>query len=244
MFYRVLLQNTARRRSLPKFSHSLLEAAGPVGVADILTLEIKNNANLEELSQRFHGISKSSSAFILSQLRQNNKPKLSSIFAGGSVSAKSTAAALRQLVSANIVAPASKDRIKLAPKVAVPDGTLCYYELKLKNWRRAIFQSAQALSYCDYAYCVMPVSAKKLLIGKKKIFRENGIGLITFDPATENYEVLVRAAKRGPKRQAAKIEMMLRYADLAFPAIAPQLTRFQKFWRFIGFGKSATKRSL
>ena len=142
------------------------------------------------------------------------------------------------------MAPASKDRIKLAPKVAVPDGTLCYYELKLKNWRRAIFQSAQALSYCDYAYCVMPVSAKKLLIGKKKIFRENGIGLITFDPATENYEVLVRAAKRGPKRQAAKIEMMLRYADLAFPAIAPQLTRFQKFWRFIGFGKSATKRSL
>lgn len=84
---------------------------------------------------------------------------------------------------------------KLSDKYIVPQMQMCAFELKLDNWKRALFQAIRYKTFSEYNYVVMPIDKKELLLKNIDVFRENNIGLLLFDARLYKVEVLYKARK-------------------------------------------------
>lgn len=66
------------------------------------------------------------------------------------------------------------------------------FELKLTDWKRALFQALQYCSFTDYSVVVFPLDRKNVLQKNKSIFLLFGIGIMLFDPIQMKYEWLIK----------------------------------------------------
>lgn len=65
------------------------------------------------------------------------------------------------------------------------------FELKLHNWRRALFQAAQYLPFASHSIVVLPFGKKITTEVQKKAFAFMSIGLLLYDAATDNSKWVV-----------------------------------------------------
>lgn len=72
-----------------------------------------------------------------------------------------------------------------------PWADLWAFELKLHNWRRALFQAAQYLPFSSHSVVVMPFGKKTTTEAQKKAFAFMGIGLLLLDAANNNSKWVV-----------------------------------------------------
>lgn len=90
------------------------------------------------------------------------------------------------------------------------------FELKLHNWRRALFQAAQYLPFASHSVVVLPFGKKTITEAQSKAFAFMGIGLLLYDATNNNSKWLV-----APKENTKP------YAIFALYATA-QLQRYDK----------------
>lgn len=72
------------------------------------------------------------------------------------------------------------------------------FELKLADWRRAIFQALQYKAFASYSVTVFPQKKEKILQDNIKIFKELNIGLMLLDVETNKSKWLNRPKKSKP----------------------------------------------
>lgn len=69
------------------------------------------------------------------------------------------------------------------------------FELKLSDWKRALFQALQYCSFADYSVIVFPQNKYHLLKRNITVFRLFKIGILLFDPVSLKSEWLIRPGK-------------------------------------------------
>jgi hypothetical protein len=79
----------------------------------------------------------------------------------------------------------------LASSNSSPWSDLWAFELKLHNWRRALFQAAQYLPFSSHSIVVLPFRKKETTEAQKKAFTFMGIGLLLFDAINNNSKWVV-----------------------------------------------------
>ena len=80
---------------------------------------------------------------------------------------------------------------------SLPIVEICSFELKLKNWQRALYQATRYRSFSHRVFVVMPESGVDAALQNKASFVKANVGLISH--TTNGYsEVLVRPSKRKP----------------------------------------------
>lgn len=75
------------------------------------------------------------------------------------------------------------------------DVELWAFELKLKNWKRALYQATQYQSFTDKVFTVFPSDKKELLLKNLDIFKKLKVGCILQDNNDMKIEILYQPKK-------------------------------------------------
>jgi hypothetical protein len=104
---------------------------------------------------------------------------------------------LRALLQAGFVVETSDHRFRTISCRVFPIVEICSFELKLKDWRRALYQATRYRSFSHRVFVVMPSERANAAFMYQDSFRKANIGLVSHD-TTGDSKVLIRPAKRQP----------------------------------------------
>ncbi len=166
----------------------------PIRWGNIDVVSITNN-NLPFTKIQMENLSKPTHAKIFLKTK-NNRPITKETLIKNIGASKSTCEiALRDLIKSNLIFESNNYYYRnidfVFPKVVISG-----YEAKLKDYKKAFYQSCINKSYVDLSYMVFPMeTAKKILNSKREILMEQGIGLIGTSAKKSN--VLLKAKKQN-----------------------------------------------
>jgi hypothetical protein len=105
---------------------------------------------------------------------------------------------LRDLVDTGLVVKTRNDRYRAASNKVFRPIEICSFELKLKDWRRALYQATRYRSFSHRVFVVMPCDSAQAAYTNKAQFCKANVGLIAHD-ITGRSKVLIRPSKREPQ---------------------------------------------
>ena len=71
------------------------------------------------------------------------------------------------------------------------------FELKMSNWKRALFQAIRYKTFSEYTSIVMPFEKEQILLQNIDSFKERNIGVLLFDAYSCETKMLYRAKKNS-----------------------------------------------
>ncbi|MFH1010973.1 MAG: helix-turn-helix domain-containing protein [bacterium] len=77
-------------------------------------------------------------------------------------------------------------------------GELWAFELKLNNWKRALFQASQYKAFASRVVTVFPMEREKTLKSNLDKFDKAKVGVMIFDASDRSFKVLQRPSKIRP----------------------------------------------
>lgn len=120
---------------------------------------------------------------------------------------------VRVLCTAGLIAKSTPDSLKLDCDLSWMESDLWAFELKIHDWRRALFQSLQYRTFASYEVVIMPSSKKSAIARKLEYFESAGIGVVLFDNQSNHEEVLVRARRNRPTSRQQRVFTMYKLLD-------------------------------
>lgn len=111
---------------------------------------------------------------------------------------------LRALIEAKLVTATQDGRLRAIARNKFPSIEICAFELKLKNWQRALYQATRYRSFSDQAFVVMPTDSARTAYKHRETFRKANIGLVSHDASGKSI-VLIRPRKRAPHAERRSI---------------------------------------
>lgn len=119
--------------------------------------------------------------------------------------------ALQELQKRSIVQETSSGSYTICSKWNIPKNEIWAFELKLNDWKRALFQAMQCKSYANRVVLVFPFSRERLIKENIGIFKSFRIGVMLFDPYSLEYSVVCKPYKNNPSR----MHYLYTYANLS-----------------------------
>lgn len=104
---------------------------------------------------------------------------------------------LRELRASELVVETKDHRFKAGLVRSLPSVEICSFELKLKNWQRALYQATRYRSFSHRVFVVMPHEATCAALANRDAFKKSNVGLIAHTTCGES-RMLIRPAKRQP----------------------------------------------
>lgn len=111
---------------------------------------------------------------------------------------------LRALIEAKLVTATRDGRFRAIPRKRFPSIEICAFELKLKNWQRALYQATRYRSFSDKVFVVMPTESARTAYKHRETFQKANIGLVSHDASGKSV-VLIRPLKRAPHAEHRSI---------------------------------------
>lgn len=72
------------------------------------------------------------------------------------------------------------------------------FEMKLQDWAKGLAQAVRYRFFAHESFLVVPMEQARLALKKRETFESAGVGLISFEPLTGRYRILIRAEKGTP----------------------------------------------
>jgi DNA-binding Lrp family transcriptional regulator len=169
------------------------------GRADLVVAEIRGREILSK--EKAMLLSNLTNAQIVSLLHKNAPRTLNFLINRTGLTESTVKRSLRSLLNEGIVAESSNRSYILHPDFEVPKVIFNAYEVKLHNWRRALYQAIQYFGFANNSWVVMPKKHISPALHNIELFKANGVGLISID---ENGEVFthLKAKKYQPSKKA------------------------------------------
>lgn len=193
-----LLNSNSGIKGFPNFSSVFREVPCQQGIADFIVVSgniiSKNSISFIESGN----VSLSSSSRIVSLLKSRSPRTEDFIVNSTGLSVNTVKRILKQLEENDIVFQISSGSYVISPKMQTPKVELWAFELKLRDWKRALFQALQYKAFANRTVIVLPED--KLSVAKKNIetFIELNVGLMVFQPIDLSYEIIVKPQKSNP----------------------------------------------
>ena len=176
------------------------ELVAKEGVADfVLSPSSLNGERLEWVTKLASCITRPSAAAVAASLSVRRSASVQDIATKCGLSRKSVLSALRRMVEDGVARGDSGAGFHLVRPIRETDIELWAYELKLKNWRRGMYQALQYRAFAHSVAIVVPSEATKAINSKLRQFRAYRIGVLTFNARTGEIRVLVRPGMSHPK---------------------------------------------
>ena len=182
-----VLRSTSKH-TLSDFSITVREAKSQIGRPDIIG--IKGDASLwgagelDVLDTKILGLLKRKSPrtknYLLSKINNNESAIKRS---------------LKKLIEGNIVTETKNDTYLLSIDKKLENLNIWLFELKIDNAKRAVFQAKQGKIYADYSVIVVPEGREKSYKKFEKSMYQWGIGLVTFNPLSNEVHIIQRPKK-------------------------------------------------
>lgn len=183
---------------LPEFNNILREIPCKQGIADFICYNDtpflkKHSEQIFKLNQKIGKIF----IPILSALLIREKQSLELLVNNTGYDKKRLKKVLSLLKSEKIVKETLKKEYSLYASWKNFDVKLWAFELKLKNWKRALYQATQYQAFTDQVYTVFPMQQKELLLKKINYFKSLKVGCIVQDCNDKKIEILYQPASQN-----------------------------------------------
>jgi len=139
-----------------------------------------------------------SAATLMSFLKLRSPRTLDYLSLHSGLTRETTRRTLRDLTSAGAVRNATDSSYLLGSAWRHPVEDLWAFELKLHDWRRALFQACQYQTFADSVCIVMPLRQNPYTHIRSDVLSAAGVGLVLFDPCTSLMQVQVQPRRSKP----------------------------------------------
>ncbi len=168
------------------------------GVADfVLTPTAIGGDRLERARRLARSITTPGAATVLAALSVKGETTLEEIRRRTSLSSTTVRTTLRKLTLGGVVW-GEESGVRLLFPIHENDIELWAYELKLKDWKRGLYQAFQYKPFAHSVAIVLPREAATPVMARLDRFRAYNVGVLIFDPETDDLRVLVRPKKSPP----------------------------------------------
>lgn len=86
---------------------------------------------------------------------------------------------------------------KFVENFEMPIAHIHSFELKMNNWKRALFQAVRYKTFSEYTSIVMPFEKEQILLKNIDSFKASNIGALLFDAENFQIKILYRAKKNS-----------------------------------------------
>lgn len=160
------------------------------GIPDFIAINALNNIDNKKL------LHPEASCKVLACLKESSGRKFEYIKKTTGLSENVTKNALKELIEKNFV---TKNKNLYYSSISdMFESDIWAFELKLADWRRAIFQALQYKAFASYSVTVFPLEKEKILQDNIDVFKELNIGLMLLDIETSKSKWLNRPKKSKP----------------------------------------------
>lgn len=200
-FEKFLKESTIQHSILPKYDLIFEEVQSVQGIPDYVGL-VFNTANEIEVIKKIlrmemnsiNNISK-----ILPYIKRKEPHGIEYLSRKTNLQANTINNVLLNLKNEKIINEIEESKYILSIDFDFSDVEIWSFELKLKNWKRAVFQSLRYKIFSDYVYIVMPDNMREIINTYKKTFRDFNIGVLIYDEKRNEFNRLIRANKNFNK---------------------------------------------
>ena len=84
---------------------------------------------------------------------------------------------------------------KFASNFEMPIAHIHSFELKMSNWKRALFQAVRYKTFSEYVSIVMPIEKERVLLQNIESFKMCNVGALLFDAQNLEIKILYRPQK-------------------------------------------------
>ena len=192
----------SEKKNIFKFNNLFKEIEAFQGIPDYIGVQIEE----EKICRNFIDIISvekwSTESKILACLKNKRYNTVGYLETNTGLSKNTLQKELLNLSRKKIVMQNEHGSYTISEKYYIPEMKIYSFELKLDNWKRALFQAIRYKTFSEYTYVVMPSDKKELLKKKIDIFKENNIGILLFDTKNDDIEVLYRARKNEDRSKS------------------------------------------
>lgn len=181
-------------KGIPKFNLLYREVICQQGIADFVGLTSGdfirryNFANISSIE---------SSSLVLSLLKHKSGRSRMYLKNKTELSDATLNRTLKELAASNYIF--EKDNLYfVSVQNTIPKDNIWAFELKLSNWKRAMFQALQYKAFANYSVVVFPLEKEKVLHENLQAFVEFNIGVLLYDAKTGNNKWLKHPRKEKP----------------------------------------------
>lgn len=178
-----------------RFDMFLREIESFQGIPDYIGVNIRDIeecksflANVSE--ENWYNVSR-----ILSILSKQKGHTVSYIVKKTGISENSLIKDLVFLQNKNMIEQDRYGNYKLYESFVIPKMSIFSFELKLENWKRALFQAIRYKTFSEFSYVVMPYEKMTLLKKNVDYFKQSNIGIVVYDERENTLETIYRATK-------------------------------------------------
>ncbi len=201
----------SRKTDLPKYDLLFKEVQSIQGIPDYVGLYFNTPSKIElirkVLKSDVNSISNISK--LLPYIKKNAPHNIEYLSKKTNIPSHIVNSVLTNLKEENIVQETEKLKYILSIDFDISDLEIWSFELKLKNWKRAVFQALRYKTFSDYVYIVMPVKMKEILIKNEEKFRDFNIGVIIYDEKLNEFNRIIRAKKNVNKSKSHTYYVLL-----------------------------------
>lgn len=181
-------------KGIPNFKLLYREVICQQGIADFVGLtsdEFIKHYTFEKIS------SIESSSLVLSLLKQRSGRSKNYLKAKTELSDLTLNRALKELSLSGYILK-KEELYFLAVQDDIHNDNIWAFELKLSNWKRALFQAFQYKAFANYSVVVFPLEKEKVLYEHLNSFAEFNIGVLLYDAQTGYSKWLKHVRKEKP----------------------------------------------
>ncbi|KAA0576061.1 hypothetical protein [Azospirillum sp. Sh1] len=206
------LSRAGRKSNVPNFDAVVREFPAPVGVADFVGLVCRDwDKERIMIREKLLGLPRGPVAEVISKLKDRSPRRQDYIASSSNYARGVVISAISSLLSAGVIRKTESGSL-VKNDFSLPNAEIYFFEVKLQNWKRAIYQALQAKSYATKSYCVFPIGKKSLIDCNKEVFYRNNIGVLLFDPERMALTEAIRARKQKPRSYSLAADVLIRLA--------------------------------
>jgi len=193
------LDSSASSGVLPDFASVLPEVTCRQGIADFVAAEGSRPVEMRiEESLDGYWVSDTACIHVLSALRFSAPRRGHYIAQATGFSHTTTRRILSRLVAERLVDQRDTGAYVLSEMWRNAQLDMWAFELKLRDWHRALYQAMQYRAFATRVVTVFPKERERILRKNLRAFKKMKVGIMLFDANTQICEVLLKPRKTRP----------------------------------------------
>lgn len=190
-------ESTIQHSILPKYDLIFKEVQSVQGIPDYVGLVFNTPNEVEVIKKilRMEIDSINNISKILAYIKRKAPHGIEYLSKKTNLQTNTIKNVLLNLKNEKIINEIEESKYVLSIDFDFSDVEIWSFELKLKNWKRAVFQSLRYKIFSDYVYIVMPDNMREIIKTHEKTFRDFNIGVLIYDENRNEFNRIIRANK-------------------------------------------------
>jgi hypothetical protein len=207
------LRDHSKTSGIPVFRDIFSEVECKQGIPDIIGLSCNWKPSPVTSFLGDSSISLSAVSSVLALFGSRRSHTIEYLTSHSGLSKELARQVINVLCDVGLAVKSPQGSLRLETDLSWLESDLWAFELKVHDWRRALFQTLQYRTFASYEVVIMPLEKRHAVSRQLEFFKSTGVGVVLFDNQSNHEEILVQARRNRPTSRQHKIFAMCRLLE-------------------------------